>query len=268
MGSPNMGPSLIADAGVVAEKWYRYSTLLDDAPTETPIKLSFGASRLAEAADGDESTGGGGIMGGVANLAATAVRPYVDFYQKSIVQPFWQGADSLAKSPVGDPGLYASLQGLGAPGAVAAGVGTAVAKGLRAAVAIALPQGTTAKGSLTAAELLAANRAAGAAMERTVGAGLEAGNIENGAQVTLETKNALRTRMDFVTRDPQTGAIGCIECKASQTAPITPNQRLVHSEIARSGATIVGAGKPGFPGGTKIPPTEVQVIRGPLKDMP
>lgn len=47
------------------------------------------------------------------HLGQIAVKPYVDFYQRSIVEPFRRGLILLAQSPLGDPGLYASLQGLG-----------------------------------------------------------------------------------------------------------------------------------------------------------
>jgi len=57
-----------------------------------------------------------------------------------------------------------------------------------------------------------------------------------------------------------TGEIGCIECKASPTAPLTGNQTLAFPEIGESGGTIVGAGKPGFPGGMQILPTAVQIL--------
>jgi hypothetical protein len=53
------------------------------------------------------------------------------------------------------------------------------------------------------------------------------------------------------------------ECKASETAPLTPNQAAAFPEIESRGATIVGAGKPGFPGGTRLPPTRVEIIRNP-----
>lgn len=36
-----------------------------------------------------------------------------------------------------------------------------------------------------------------------------------------------------------------------------------HAEIEESGATVVGKGKPGYPGGTKIPPTTVEITRPP-----
>jgi filamentous hemagglutinin len=84
-----------------------------------------------------------------------------------------------------------------------------------------------------------------------------------GDEITVETVSGFRTRLDFVTKDPVTGEIGCIECKASPSAPLTNGQTLAHPEIKSSGATVVGAGKPGFPGGMQIPAGPVQVIRGP-----
>jgi hypothetical protein len=104
---------------------------------------------------------------------------------------------------------------------------------------------------------------AGAAFEQAMGAILSESGLEVGPQVTIQTESGIRTRLDFLTLDPTTGEIGCIECKASPTAPLTPNQTLGFPEIGVSGGTIVGAGKPGFPGGTQIPPTVVQIIRGP-----
>ena len=66
--------------------------------------------------------------------------------------------------------------------------------------------------------------------------------------------------MDIVARDAG-GAIKCTECKASPTASLTPNQKIAHPEIARSGGVVVGAGKPGFPGETIIPAQIVDVVR-------
>jgi hypothetical protein len=114
-----------------------------------------------------------------------------------------------------------------------------------------------------AAEQLAKNRAAGAAYEEAVGAELEQSGVAVGQQITVETQSGVRTRLDYLTRDPSTGEMSCIECKASATAPLTPNQTQAFPEIGQSGATIVGAGKPGFSGGMQIPPTDVQIRRGP-----
>jgi len=57
------------------------------------------------------------------------------------------------------------------------------------------------------------------------------------------------------------GAVHLQEAKSSAAARPTPNQAKAHPEIAKTGATVVGQGKPGYPGGTKIPPTKVEVVR-------
>jgi len=54
---------------------------------------------------------------------------------------------------------------------------------------------------------------------------------------------------------------GVTEAKSSATAPLTPNQAKAFPEIEKTGATVKGAGKPGFPGGTQIPPTKVDIVR-------
>ncbi len=123
----------------------------------------------------------------------------------------------------------------------------------------------TAAETLTLAERraiqLAANKLAGQAFEDQVGARLAALGVDVGDEVTVETQSGLRTRLDFLFRDPTTGAIRCVEAKSSAKAPLTPNQRDAFLEIEESGATIVGAGKPGFAGGTSILPTKVEVVR-------
>ena len=57
------------------------------------------------------------------------------------------------------------------------------------------------------------------------------------------------------------GDIKCTECKSSAIAPSTKNQAAAFPEIQSSGGTVVGKGKPDFPGGTKIPPTTVDIVR-------
>jgi hypothetical protein len=89
--------------------------------------------------------------------------------------------------------------------------------------------------------------------------------LEFGEQVTGVTESGVKVRFDFVARDPKTGAIRCIECKASDTAPLTPNQARAFPEIGLTGVTIAGAGKPVTPGGTKIPPLTVELIRNPKR---
>jgi hypothetical protein len=123
----------------------------------------------------------------------------------------------------------------------------------------------TAAATLTLAERravqLAANKLAGQAFDNQVGGRIAALGVDAGDELTVETQSGARTRLDYLFRDPTTNGIRCIECKSSETAPLTPNQEIAFPEIEASGATIVGAGKPGFPGGTKIPPTKVEVIR-------
>jgi RHS repeat-associated protein len=104
-----------------------------------------------------------------------------------------------------------------------------------------------------------ANNARGNAWSQAVGADLKATHEVAVPEITVRTQSGARTRLDWVTKD--SGTIGCVECKASATAPLTPGQTAAHPEIAQTGATVVGKGKPGIPGGTVISPTEVQVRR-------
>ena len=114
---------------------------------------------------------------------------------------------------------------------------------------------------LSPSERAAANLKAGRQYEQDFNDELQRDKLEIGPQLTLETPSGARTRLDFVTRHPTSGEIRCIECKASETAPLTRNQREAFPEIGAEGATVKGAGKPGFPGGTSIPPTNVEIMR-------
>jgi hypothetical protein len=69
-----------------------------------------------------------------------------------------------------------------------------------------------------------------------------------------------------MTRDQVTGKVGCVECKSSATAPFTANQISAFPEIERQGGTIIGRGKPGFEGGRRIDPTQIEVVRPDPKD--
>ena len=104
------------------------------------------------------------------------------------------------------------------------------------------------------------NKAAGAAFEDKSYPPFAEEMDESAQQVTLKTKSGTRTRLDMIGRDSD-GVFECVECKASDTAPLTRNQKITHPEIEESGGVIVGKGKPGFPGGTVIPPTRVQILR-------
>jgi hypothetical protein len=116
--------------------------------------------------------------------------------------------------------------------------------------------------ALSRAERLEINRAAGAAFEKKqLQIEEEQGHVDVSPQVTVRTTSGTKTRFDIMARDPSSGDILCIECKSSDTAPVRPNQNRAFQEIEESGATVVGRGKPSFPGGTVIPPTRVQIIR-------
>jgi hypothetical protein len=104
------------------------------------------------------------------------------------------------------------------------------------------------------------NKAAGAEFEDKTYDGFSEEMEESGQQVTVKTDSGTRTRLDMIGRD-KNGDINCVECKASDTAPLTRNQKRAFPEIKRSGGTIAGKGKPGFPGGTVIPPTRVDIVR-------
>jgi hypothetical protein len=106
------------------------------------------------------------------------------------------------------------------------------------------------------------NKAAGAAFEEEAYSGFSEEMEESGQQVTIKTESGTRTRLDMIGRDAN-GDIACVECKASETAPLTRNQKRAFPEIEQSGGRIMGKGKPGFPGGTQIPPTRVEILRPP-----
>jgi RHS repeat-associated protein len=129
---------------------------------------------------------------------------------------------------------------------------------LGAAVPVIGAAATTGKLGSKAADVLQANKAAGAAFEGKVMGQLQQSGVVQ--QVTVKTQSGVKTRIDLMGRDAN-GNIVCTECKASVAAPLTRNQAAAFPEIQQSGAIVVGKGKPGFPGGTQIPPTTVDIIR-------
>jgi|GEM_PF-6962188 len=78
--------------------------------------------------------------------------------------------------------------------------------------------------------------------------------------ITVKSQKGNKTQIDIVSKKPD-GSVRLQETKASQIAPLTKRQKIAHPEIEETGGTVVGKGKPGFPGGTKIPPTKVEVVR-------
>jgi hypothetical protein len=114
----------------------------------------------------------------------------------------------------------------------------------------------------TRAEQLGINRNVGRAWEDSEADRLRDLNFRRlSPQITLMPPGGPSVRIDLMGVHPETGEVVCFECKSSQTAPLTKRQSEAFNKIEQYGATVRGAGKPGFPGGTAIPPTKVQLLR-------
>ena len=105
------------------------------------------------------------------------------------------------------------------------------------------------------------NAAKGKAFAKDAIKGLEKTQAGIQEEVTVVTKSGARMRLDAIGRNGATGKVKISEIKSSAKAPLTKGQKAAHHELSTSGATVVGKGKPGFEGGTKIPPTAVDIIR-------
>ena len=160
------------------------------------------------------------------------------------------------------PAIAERLGGL-TPRLLTSLVARATSKAIDEGGSAAAERGLSAAEQLSAkrARQLRVNVAAGARIDDKTNLGFDRQRVDVGRQLTVETPTSSRTRVDFVTRTRETGEINCIECKGSDTARVSPKQREAHADIQRCGATIVGRGKPGFPGGMKIPPTSVEIRR-------
>ena len=191
---------------------------------------------------------------GVAGKAATVLGESID-----------AAAAKAAAKGIEDAALGRS----GAAAAPTEGVGGAAARDVSTAELPQQAQSAAAEPILSAAEQLRSrraaqmkvNNAAGVRFENETNAEFDSQELDVGTQVTVKTPTGSRTRVDFVTRNHETSEIDCIECKGSETARVRRNQREAHTDIEQYGATVVGKGKPGFPGGMKIPPTSVQILR-------
>ena len=105
---------------------------------------------------------------------------------------------------------------------------------------------------ISKADQLRANAAQGAKAEQNEAAKLA--NTQSTVQPQITVKNAAgRTRMDFTGKDIATDETALTEVK-SGGAKLNPNQARVHAEIANSGGVVAGKEKPGFEGGTILPP--------------
>jgi hypothetical protein len=79
-------------------------------------------------------------------------------------------------------------------------------------------------------------------------------------QVTIKAENGVKTRLDVASKDSN-GKVVLTEAKSSSTAPLTKNQKIAYPSIEQNGGVVVGKGKPGFTGGSKIPATKVDIVR-------
>nr|WP_240903782.1 RHS repeat-associated core domain-containing protein [Chengkuizengella sediminis] len=105
------------------------------------------------------------------------------------------------------------------------------------------------------------NKAAGEACEKEQLNKMFETHSEIQPQITIKTQSGVRTRIDMIGKNKQTGKLECVECKASATAPLTKNQKKAFPEIGQTGGIVVGKGKPPYIGGTQIPPTKVEIKR-------
>src|SRR6266540_2021756 len=65
-------------------------------------------------------------------------------------------------------------------------------------------------------------------------------------ELTVKTNGTgTKTRLNVVGKDKATGQIKVKEAKASDKAPLTPNQTVGHPDIKQNGATVVGKGTVG-----------------------
>lgn len=102
------------------------------------------------------------------------------------------------------------------------------------------------------------NAAQGKEFEKHVG---EILGKNKASQVTIETVDGTRTRVDFIQNTSEQHRL--IEAKSSKTAPLTKNQKIAFPQIETSGGIIKGnkGTEMGLPSGTVMPPTKVEVIR-------
>lgn len=70
-----------------------------------------------------------------------------------------------------------------------------------------------------------------------------------------------RVRLDGVATEFDTSQFVLIDAKSSETAPLTPNQKIGYPFIGSYGGQVVGnGGNPHYPAGTVVPPTGVRII--------
>jgi hypothetical protein len=117
----------------------------------------------------------------------------------------------------------------------------------------------TVKQNISKAKQVIINKKNGDAFRDKVAAGAKKGHSNVQKEITVKTKSGVKTRVDVI--GTRNGKPKLIEAKGSRDAPLTKAQKKAFPEIEKSGATVVGKGKPGYEGGTKIPPQKVKIVR-------
>lgn len=107
------------------------------------------------------------------------------------------------------------------------------------------------------------NKANGAAWQKSVAKQAEKKQNKVVQEITIKTKSGLKPRVDIAGFSKKTGKLQLTEAKGSLKAPLTKVQKKAYPEIEKYGGVVVGKGKPGLPGGTKIPPTKIKIVRKP-----
>jgi hypothetical protein len=167
----------------------------------------------------------------------------------ALISPFTNYRFSDVVQPLFTPGNEDQRQGVEAANAVM--LVAPLAGGLGAA---------NAAGEAAEVPLITRNAAQGRSFQNQVAADTALTDTNVVQNVTVRTQSGVRTQIDVVSTN-SAGNVVLQEAKSSATAPLTPNQAAAHPEIGRSGATVVGKGKPPYGGGTQIPPTPVKVVR-------
>lgn len=119
-------------------------------------------------------------------------------------------------------------------------------------------KGLSSGSKLTKAEQLSLNRQNGDSWENKVADDASSYLTDMSRQLMVKTNTGVRTKIDIAGKDAN-GNICLIECKSSQTASFTPNQKRAIPQIAKSGGVVVSSNK-SVPKGTIIPPTKVNIV--------
>jgi RHS repeat-associated protein len=104
------------------------------------------------------------------------------------------------------------------------------------------------------------NNAAGKAFQDGVAARTALTDSNVVQNLKVRTSSGVDFEIDVASKN-SSGTFRGQEAKASATARLSKPQQAGHPEMARSGATVVSKNKPGYPAGSRLPPTNIEVVR-------